>query len=101
MEDILTSSDYNKVDVVQLVRMSDCGSEGRGFESHLPPKTLSKMEKQLLNLGLTKEEAMEFIALVRKLNIDLPRLRKTISEIYSVDSLTKFELLCLIKDKIG
>jgi hypothetical protein len=26
------------VDVVQLVRMSDCGSEGRGFESHLPPK---------------------------------------------------------------
>ena len=26
------------VDVVQLVRMSDCGSEGRGFESHLPPE---------------------------------------------------------------
>ena len=26
------------MDVVQLVRMSDCGSEGRGFESHLPPK---------------------------------------------------------------
>ena len=26
------------VDVVQLVRTSDCGSEGRGFESHLPPK---------------------------------------------------------------
>ncbi len=27
------------VDVVQLVRTSDCGSEGRGFESHLPPHT--------------------------------------------------------------
>ena len=26
------------VDVVQLVRASDCGSECRGFESHLPPK---------------------------------------------------------------
>lgn len=27
----------NTVDVVQLVRASDCGSECRGFESHLPP----------------------------------------------------------------
>ena len=26
------------VDVVQLVRTSDCGSEGRGFEPHLPPR---------------------------------------------------------------
>ena len=27
------------VPIVQLVRMSDCGSEGRGFEPHLaPPK---------------------------------------------------------------
>ncbi len=25
------------VDVVQLVRASDCGSECRGFESHHPP----------------------------------------------------------------
>ena len=25
------------VDVAQLVRASDCGSECRGFESHLPP----------------------------------------------------------------
>jgi hypothetical protein len=25
------------VDVVQSVRTSDCGSEGRGFEPHLPP----------------------------------------------------------------
>lgn len=24
--------------VAQLVRASDCGSEGRGFETHLPPK---------------------------------------------------------------
>ena len=27
------------VDVVQLVRASDCGSECRGFESHLPPQS--------------------------------------------------------------
>jgi hypothetical protein len=26
------------VDVAQLVRASDCGSEGRGFKSHLPPQ---------------------------------------------------------------
>ena len=26
------------VDVAQLVRASDCGSESRGFEPHLPPK---------------------------------------------------------------
>ena len=26
------------VDVAQSVRVTDCGSEGRGFESHLPPE---------------------------------------------------------------
>ena len=31
---------HHTVDVVQLVRMSDCGSEGRGFESHLPPEKI-------------------------------------------------------------
>ena len=29
------------VDVVQLVRASDCGSECRGFEPHPPPKSVS------------------------------------------------------------
>ena len=28
------------VDIVQLVRTSDCGSEGRGFESHYSPKKM-------------------------------------------------------------
>jgi hypothetical protein len=26
------------VDIAQLVRASDCGSEGRGFDSHYSPK---------------------------------------------------------------
>ena len=26
------------VTIAQLVRASDCGSEGRGFETHHPPK---------------------------------------------------------------
>ena len=30
------------VDVAQSVRVTDCGSEGRGFESHLPPEQRSK-----------------------------------------------------------
>ncbi len=30
----------NMVDVAQVVRASDCGSEGRRFESGLPPQTL-------------------------------------------------------------
>ena len=29
------------VDVAQLVRASVCGTEGRGFESRLPPKSLN------------------------------------------------------------
>ena len=30
------------VDVAQLVRVADCGSVGRGFESHLPPRPILK-----------------------------------------------------------
>ena len=40
----------NTVGVAQLVRVPDCGSEGRGFESHLPPKKVKEnvSEKLLL-----------------------------------------------------
>jgi hypothetical protein len=41
----------NTVVVAQLVRASDCGSEGRGFKSHLPPK----------NTGLTIRPVFLFI----------------------------------------
>lgn len=30
------------VDVAQLVRVSDCGSEGRGFEPRLPPHLIKR-----------------------------------------------------------
>ncbi len=33
------------MDVVQLVRTSDCGSESRGFESHLPPPKHKKLPR--------------------------------------------------------
>lgn len=36
------------VDVAQSVRASDCGSEGRGFEPHLPPKMVFERRPFLL-----------------------------------------------------
>ena len=36
------------VGVAQLVRVPDCGSEGRGFESHLPPKARGSREPLFL-----------------------------------------------------
>ncbi len=37
------ASQLKMVDVAQQVRASDCGSEGRGFESHLPPQKKEKV----------------------------------------------------------
>ena len=39
------------VDVAQLVRVADCGSEGRGFESHLPPEQY-KRRKEMSQSGI-------------------------------------------------
>ena len=45
----LCTVEINMVDVAQLVRASDCGSEGRGFEPHLPPQeSVSKMRSLFL-----------------------------------------------------
>ena len=35
------------VDVAQLVRVPDCGSVGRGFESHLPPRIKKDVKRRL------------------------------------------------------
>lgn len=37
-KNISLHTNYKTVDVAQLVRASDCGSEGRRFETDLPPK---------------------------------------------------------------
>gem|GEM_PF-6562098 len=37
----------NMVDVVQLVRASDCGSECRGFEPHPPPQATVLEDKKV------------------------------------------------------
>ena len=36
------------VDVVQLVRTSDCDSEGRGFESHHSPRQKARFQRAFL-----------------------------------------------------
>lgn len=43
----------NMVGVAQLVRVPDCGSEGRGFESLLPPQKQESRTLVLLFLVLT------------------------------------------------
>ena len=37
------------VDIAQLVSASDCGSEGRGFESHYPPQKKERIPKGILS----------------------------------------------------
>ena len=63
------------VDVAQLVRASDCGSEGRGFEPHLPPyrecindalsfnfKIMTSIEiKELLDFEASRINHIDFI----------------------------------------
>ena len=44
------------VAVVQLVRASDCGSECRGFESHLPPIRSSSSELLFLFLPISQAQ---------------------------------------------
>ena len=41
----------NMVGVAQLVRVSDCGSEGRRFESGLPPQKIKQPIGLLIFLG--------------------------------------------------
>ena len=40
------------VSVAQLVRASDCGSEGRGFEPHLSPPLCKQKENDLNGCSL-------------------------------------------------
>ena len=43
---LVFASSEHMVDVAQLVRALDCGSRGRGFESHLPPETKNRFLKR-------------------------------------------------------
>ncbi len=60
--------------VAQLVRASDCGSEGRGFETHHSPKGDSEMNRFFYYLCIMIEEIVE-----QKILID-PILLEEINE---------------------
>jgi hypothetical protein len=49
------------VDVAQLVRVSDCGSEGRGFEPHLPPYKVLGVPGVLQVLGVVALNKLYFL----------------------------------------
>ncbi len=51
------------VDVAQLVRALVCGSRGRGFESHLPPKVKGLASQDLF---LFLKTAMKFTSMSRE-----------------------------------
>jgi hypothetical protein len=42
------------VDVVQLVRTSDCDSEGRGFESHHSPQKQKPLQEAFVFISLAE-----------------------------------------------
>jgi hypothetical protein len=63
------------VDVVQLVRTSDCGSESHGFESHLPPKYLLVLVFRLAHAIQLMESALKSLDLNVNLAINkIPEL---------------------------
>ena len=54
--------------VAQLVRASDCGSEGRGFESHLSPQTIIKFYPSISQTPIKQKQP----ALQRVIKVVLP-----------------------------
>ena len=53
------------VDVAQLVRASDCGSEGRGFEPLLPPQG-AKEERCRCRRGKRTNDKKPYVSMIRK-----------------------------------
>ena len=49
------------VDVAQSVRASDCGSEGRGFESHLPPKGFPNSGKKVFGIFFNQKAPASWV----------------------------------------
>ena len=65
------------VDVAQLVRASDCGSEGRGFETHLPPSK----QKERTYSEYVRSFCFEDLAMSH--SVDLLSFTKSVSDLVS------------------
>ena len=61
------------VDIAQLVSASDCGSEGRGFESHYPPQKRTGHPKGVLFFSVADmgfEESGPTVGRAKKCPVD-------------------------------
>ena len=56
------------VDLAQLVRVPDCGSVGRGFESHIPPRE-EEVRKSLFFLFICVCILKKYVVLCSKLHV--------------------------------
>ena len=59
------------VDVAQLVRVPDCGSVGRGFESHLPPRKKRRFMTSLFLFLISKHQSLSMRRLTRSFYLSI------------------------------
>ena len=63
--EVISEEALNMVNVAQLVRALDCGSKGRGFESHLSPihsfTRLSRFERGSLSVSMPVSEPKRWV----------------------------------------
>lgn len=64
------------VDVAQLVRASVCGTEGCGFESHLPPHTSSQIKNHIYAIYLTCKDEITLLLISINLNLSSPEVEE-------------------------
>ena len=69
--------DGHTVDVAQSVRASDCGSEGRGFEPHLPPKMVFERRPFLLADSRKSAQTILYINDMRDYFVFRPLIKRS------------------------
>lgn len=65
------------VDVAQSVRASDCGSEGRGFEPHLPPEKVFERRPFLLADSRKSAQTILYINDMRNYFVFRPLIKRS------------------------
>ena len=69
--------DGHTVDVAQSVRASDCGSEGRGFEPHLPPEKVFERRPFLLADSRKSAQTILYINDMRNYFVFRPLIKRS------------------------
>lgn len=65
------------VDVAQSVRVTDCGSEGRGFEPHLPPEKVFERRPFLLADSRKSAQTILYINDMRNYFVFRPLIKRS------------------------